>query len=509
MADRGALQGQTYALPTVQPVAPAPAQQPFDDGVRAMEGLQVVKGQTEAYYRKVAALKSFMQDAHQNFGVDVRVPDLSKPESIKLHQIYNDAITDILHTGNELKQGATLDMMSRNRGDIYAPGVDPNAQSAATLRPQVDVWNKNFEPTITQVNDKLQMPSQTQEEQNQKEQIYKDTVAHYERLKAEHPEGAAYYDYQISGLTPPTKGDFRPFAPRTTWQEHAWGKKVAASGNLVKKITNLADGAHDSYTPDPNLLNAEGTPMMVSKEFYGQKIGDKIVDSWVFDPDTKDTVIKFRDGTTEPVSNQDPRTLTSQLTHTDPNAIEEWAAKNNVTDEYQQIDRSKLYGKDWQKLQERNIEKAKTTKVTTGPAVDEMKKDLAEMDNHFLPWVSNDTHDFGGVLIEKTSDGFEIKNINKLVPADKKGKEVQAWISRHKRYKDNDTDRQALANFLINRGAHIKNYKEKRKNSNVGTQVAPSTNNTQISPEEFNAKWSTLKSGEKLMGPDGIEYTKK
>ena len=48
---------------------------PYDDGLKAETGLQYVQGQTADYYRKVANLKSFMQDAHNNFGVDVRVPD--------------------------------------------------------------------------------------------------------------------------------------------------------------------------------------------------------------------------------------------------------------------------------------------------------------------------------------------------------------------------------------------------------------------------------------------------
>jgi hypothetical protein len=30
-----------------------------------------------------------------------------------------------------------------------------------------------------------------------------------------------------------------------------------------------------------------------------------------------------------------------------------------------------------------------------------------------------------------------------------------------------------------------------------------------ITPEAFNAKWATLKPGQKLVGPDGVEYTKK
>jgi hypothetical protein len=40
-------------------------------------------------------------------------------------------------------------------------------------------------------------------------------------------------------------------------------------------------------------------------------------------------------------------------------------------------------------------------------------------------------------------------------------------------------------------------------------KAAPAAAAKPMSTTDFNAKWATLKSGQKLVGPDGIEYTKK
>lgn len=363
---RGALGANTYMLPTVQPQAPTPQAQPYDDGIRALEGLQYVKGQTEAYYKKIADLKSFMQGAHANLGIDVRVPDASRPESVKLHQIYNDALVDIMHTGNLLKQSNSIDMLNRNQGNIYNPEIDPTSVAAAQLIPQQDVWSKGFEPTIVEVNNKLQMPSQTLEEQTQKEKIYNDTVAEYKRLSDLYPERKAYYDYQISGLTPPTKGDFRPFAPqRQSWQEQAWGKKVETAGNILKKTVNLISGAHDSYQPDPTDLTPKGIPYLKSYEFAGKKIGNSEIAYMRLNPVKEggkyqvDFVLK--DQNIVDASSQDGLNLASALGGATPDAVMEYAMKNDVTDNFDQVDKSKLLGKDYDKILKKHEKAAAKT----------------------------------------------------------------------------------------------------------------------------------------------------
>ena len=111
MDNLGAILGQTYAIPrqtfsSAYPISnPQSQSQPFNDGLDFEKNLENVEGLTREYYEKVIGLKSFMADMHNNLGIDVRVPDLRNPESIRLNQIYQKGLADILNQANKLKVG--------------------------------------------------------------------------------------------------------------------------------------------------------------------------------------------------------------------------------------------------------------------------------------------------------------------------------------------------------------------------------------------------------------------
>src|SRR6185295_10522646 len=106
----GELGSKTFLIPQYQTGAGNGADTqfehitPYEDNLKPENGLQYVQGQTADYYRKVANLKSFMQHAHTNYGIDVRVPDAAKGQlAIKLNELYNMALADIMAQGNLLK----------------------------------------------------------------------------------------------------------------------------------------------------------------------------------------------------------------------------------------------------------------------------------------------------------------------------------------------------------------------------------------------------------------------
>lgn len=461
MADRSGLIGSTYALPQV--AGPAPTNtEPYNDGVEPLQGLQYIQGVTDQYYQKVAALKAFMQDTHANFGVDVRVPDLSRPESIKLNQIYQTALADILSQGNLLKNSQQEKTLNTQMNLQYAPGVDTAKTPVASMSQGQDVYTRQAEPTVMEVNNKTQMSSQTQEEHDQKTAVYEAGLKHYDEMIAKDPARKSYYEYQKSILTAPTKGEFRPYNPYS-YQDRSFGRKVQASGNWLKKITNLKEGAHDSFQPDAKQLTDEGHPYLISKELHGKKIGNAFVDYWRFNPDTHQTEIFFNDGTKVDASSQDPQTLTVQLSGLPPEAIDEYANKRGMVDEYGQVDKyhKDLLGKDADKLIDRNISASKAMSLTTGPAVEELDNELAKMDWHL---VNNDELDAGKFKIERQKSNYVIKNfLQAIPPANYAKKEYDQLAKSYSKFPATEEGRQALVKFLIKNGAHVEQYKIRHK----------------------------------------------
>ena len=85
-------------------------------------------------------------------------------------------------------------------------------------------------------------------------------------------------------------------------------------------------------------------------------------------------------------------------------------------------------------------------------------------------------------------------------------------VSKTKRYSENNVEFKKRLKYLINpnTNANISTLSEARslfENIGVGG-VSPSSNKA-ISQSDFNSKWSKLKSGQSLVGPDGQTYIKK
>lgn len=459
MADyQGALGAQTFALPQVQPYQP-PVTQPLNDGIVALEGLQHANGLANEYYQKVAALKAFMQDVNANYNLDVRVPDMSRPESLKLNEIYRTALADIMAQGNLLKTSQSDKALAMQMGMIPATGVDFNEQPFSTLSQNKDFYNRNVETPVTEINNKLQMPSQTQEEQDQKEQIYRDAIAKYDRLAKENPESRDYYEYQKRGITPPTKGMFRP--SQESYYDRRFGRRVQAAGEVLKKLTNLLHGAHNSYSPDSTRHNNKGNPLLVSKELYGMNLGKSPIGDVIFDPDTHKVTITFQDGTT-PIDatsySRDPQYLASSIFNIEQEAISKYIQDHEHEDEYGQLKTGDLLAKDYEKLRDSKKKESSKLAETTGPAVEEMENYLTRMESG---WFTDDVKDFGPYRIKRKSDKFVIVNANQIpVPPKYKGKDAQAFQKKLSEYPATELGRKGLIKFLVRSGVHTDMYEE-------------------------------------------------
>lgn len=467
---RAGLSAQTFLLPQPQQMQPVQQEQPFNDGVQALEGLQYVQNQTSDYYKKVSALKSFMQSANKNLGIDVRVPDMSRPESIELNQIYQTAMADILAQGNELKQSSSIDNMLINRGETKTASY--GNQSAARAVQGRDYYS-GLDKIVTEANDSINTPSYNDAELKSKEQLYEEKKAYYEAIKKNDPAKTQYADAQIAGLVKPAPRVYRPSGYGAA--DRKYGRQVSAGGNWIKKTTNLLSGAHDSYTPDPNRVTDNGTPMLVSTEFATQKLGDWAIKEWVMNPETDQVSLIMTNNRNEKktidVTGQDPQVLAASLSKLPPEAIAEAIDKMDAYDEYQQLDRTKVLGKDFEKLIAANKDKSTSLgNEAKVKAVDAKLEALVDRSWTLKPW---ERVQIGNFRIKREGEKFIIENIDEAlsVPADKKG---QAFLKQNKTFEATKEGRKQLVDFLVKNGAHVDYFKaNKPVQPAVGTEVAP------------------------------------
>lgn len=371
MGDLAGTVGQTYRIPRQQPPQYAGAAggrgaaDTFDDGLSFEKNLQEVEGRTEEYYNKVSALKSYMADIHKNLGIDVRVPSMSHPESIRLNRIYQKALADIMHQGNLLKEGQSERIMHINRGDIYTQASNGKADSQ--IRQGEGYYNSTLPQDITQINDLTQQPSYDDQSYQQKMGVYNKRKGELETeiANTEAKGGnAEALKYSLHGLTPPARA-IKQFAPqRTSYQERAAGRKVQAAGNYLKEITNLMHGVSDGYkisktTANPNKPE---NPLMVRPNFQDATYNGKHLKEWGYDPKTHEAFMFFDDGTSENVTGQDPLTVGRVMMGSnkatfgvDAEYMDEWADKNGMVKDDGTIDQGKLLRKDAEKIKEQNL----------------------------------------------------------------------------------------------------------------------------------------------------------
>lgn len=307
--DRAGLGAQTFLIPQQAPQAQVAPQKQFDDAVPMLEDLQYVENQTSDWYRKASELKSFMQSVQKNLGIDVRVPDLSRPESIELNSIYKNAIADLLAHGNELKTGYKMQQLNTQMGMKYAPGVDPTKQAVSTMRQGADFDRGNLDQAVTELNDKLRMPSYTEEEHKEKLADRQRLLSVYtQRLNAtSDPREKFWIQNQINGIISPTQGEWRPY------RDSDYDKKMASKDKAMevffRKAVNFTRGTSGQWSASTKPIPGQpGKFYRRNTEYAGLKYGDypSPVKYAEMDPTDQTGYFVLQDGTQVPFDAKDP-----------------------------------------------------------------------------------------------------------------------------------------------------------------------------------------------------------
>lgn len=300
MADRAGLIGQTYALPNTTPQLGAnpsygnvQAPEMFNDGVTEETGLASVEGLTTDYYRKVAMLKGLMQDAWENYRIDVRVPDLSKPESIKLNQLYQKAIADIKTQGNLLKNSQSMLTAGLSRGDRFIQ--DPTKAPVAGMRPGVGFTADEIHPAVTEINNKLQQQFYGKS-YDQANQLYNQKRNELIAYAEAHPEEKEQVMRSLVALTPPTKAE-KEFDPNSSSGLTKTDKaNIQSVENDARKVAAVMSGATKGFKLKSDEKGANGEDLFVNTDLAGVKYADGTIMETIYNPSTKQTTFKVKVG---------------------------------------------------------------------------------------------------------------------------------------------------------------------------------------------------------------------
>lgn len=308
---RAAAAAQTFYNPQIQPQASTQVG-PMNDGVQPMDNIAYVNGVTEQYYQKVNALKSFMQDAHNNLGIDVRVPDASRPESIKLNTIFRNALSDILSQGTLLHNSQSMQMARESRGVINQGGYNPTETPAASATPGQDFVERPLEQWVSETNNLTQTPSYDEREYQQKLKVYNDTLKRIDSQIAADPSQRARLEYQKQALTPPAQRPFRPY--NDTYQDRRAGKREQNAELALKELINVKHGYAVGFQPSTKTAPS-GELYEYNANYQNIPYGKsgKTIQTIRRDPGTSKVEIVFTDGTTQDMSKTNVSVIAAQL----------------------------------------------------------------------------------------------------------------------------------------------------------------------------------------------------
>lgn len=393
MADiRAQALANTFLLPQRAPVqapqitstgsVPAPpSQSAVPDPI---EGLQYVENTTKDYYDKWANLKSFVNSAWTNFGIDVTKPDFTRPESIKMNEIYNKAVADIRFQGDQLKtsqQELSRIMSDQRQGRVLMQG-DPS-QAPITQTPSQDLYTPTaVDPLVSQTNEFSKRRFFTSQEYTQAMKGFEETKAYLQGQASADPQNADYWNRQLELLQPPTKSTKIFAPPRDTDR----GKGTSAGASLLKKVSNLMLGSGEAWSPasriDPLKLQ--------NNEFRGDQYGEfvtdegkkisKVIDTFLYDPETRQVSIKYQDPRIPDdfVSDRDALTVARQLVSSNPKlgtltSLDKYIEENTLLDAEGELDPSKLVSPRMASFQEQNLKQVQEIK----PKYNKVKSQLS------------------------------------------------------------------------------------------------------------------------------------
>lgn len=457
MAERADLIGQTYALP--QPTPPVSsgagagygnvqAPQLFNDGVQEESGLASVEGLTTDYYRKVAMLKGLMQDAWENYRIDVRVPDLSKPESIKLNQMYQKAIADIKTQGNLLKNSQSMLTAGLSRGDRFVQ--DPTKNAVASMRPGEGYVSDEIHPLVKELNTKLnqQFYGKSYDQANQ---LYEQKKAELTAYAEAHPEEREQVLRSMVALSKPTKAE-KEFDPNAnTGLTKTDQANIKSVEHDAKKVAAVMSGTSKGFRLKTDEKGPNGEAIFTNADMAGDKFADGTIVETIFNPTTNQTIFKVKVGDGDKatiksvdMTGKDIVTVMKQLASQNPRYSAAgqyasiWAQQSGLADPNTgEITPEALAGGAVAESKERY---KKESESETAKAADAQYKQIeSELTNlesraNKLTYGLSEGNDYalpsGATLnIKRTPDGYKITNFKEAVPTATK-KQLEQYHDR-------------------------------------------------------------------------------
>jgi hypothetical protein len=459
MSVRSSALANTYLLPQ-QPQQQAPTQPEFQDEVGpAMENLQHVDGVTSQYFDKWSALKGFARDVWENYGIDVRYPDPSVPESNRLHRIYLKSIADLKTQGNKLKTSQSGLMASQQRGDIMT--ADSTKTAYADMKQGTDVIHKTLDPIVDVANQKLRQQYYDEKSLGEAEAYYEDVKGRLLEKAETDPQNSGYWLRQVDALTPPTSAakQFAPHYPRESNKKD----DLKMDGNLafLKERSNLLHGLHKSYKLSEDTFGPNGERVMVSKTTAGEKYGEGQVVEMQYLPETKETYVKVKrkegkDWVSEliPLTGTNEMEFAKQATSDNPRLagagvdLDAVAAREGLFEDSGELNPTSLLDKDSEKIYASMNEsikadagrsyKRKTLDDELAALKSSSEKDLFGWTDDRVVKKNKQGQD---IKIVKKKDGYAIENIKELLSAADIAKLGKTMT------------KQKLLNFLVKQGA--------------------------------------------------------
>lgn len=492
MPDFGQEQALNFQIPgqgnyTTQPVPQNPNTQGMQDSVgEALSGLQYVQGATEDYYKKWAMLKSFAHEAAQNMDIDVTRPDYSKPESVKLNQIYTKAIADLKYQGDLLKNSQSMLMKDREQGNI--PNRDLSQRPFATGQPYEDTMPNELDPITIAANQELSKPHYGSSI-NQGLQLYEEKKQLFRSLAEKQPARADYWKRQEQGLVKPLQAE-REFAPYHDRNEGRDRRRIMRSGEELKNLVHLVEGVGAGYNPSTTELTDKGTPYLTNPRNAGDSYGGGRIVEWRVNPDTDKTELVISQGQGDkesqkviPIDRGDIMGVLRELAASNQakygyNADDvedyihevrpDWLNKNG------EVDTKNILSKGSEDVRKANKAAVTGMKTIIEPKVRALEDRLKNLKTGIL-WNDRDhisLPDGTPVDLKVVKDGelFEIQNIKELMPENT----FQSKAAADLYYKGNKQMTLAsLAKFLVEQGAHLT-----ESNSLIAPKQAPNKQDT-------------------------------
>lgn len=497
-----------YELPEQRYLAQSPPQGPAQQGpyqpalpVQGTDNpLAEVEGLTDAYYDTYGKLKAYTSSMWKDYGIDVTQPNIDQPGGGVPFKSYQKLEAALMSTANRLsnRQKEITQMRPYEAtGQVTQP--KPGQYETQALLPEVqDILKKLDGPFYNQTEAdraKERLVGPMLQKLIQRGDLNDPLVRHnIEVLKGAGTTYTTYPGLYKTSEDAATKARVKALAGAS--------REIGA----VKRFTSLKNGFWEPGSYQIEQDAATGNPQYVNKahegEMYGKETvtdasrGDlvgkqvpRIIDGWVRTPDKK-VLLTFKPDpesgyTPKPirVDNVDGADITTQFQQSNNKfgqaqptfqAIDilGWSDPNNVGT----LNEQSMYNAE----NPQGFEQLSGTRNTMDANLDSRVQKYTNLRKQLTTLIDN-----GGVFNKQKTelplpDGSTVKietnRTNDNLTVD--GKEMTL---------------QETEKYLADKG-----YFEGAQSSGGA-----------ISPEEFNSKWSTLKPGETLVGPDGKTYTKK